>query len=127
MAHGITGKAATALVAGSAIAGKLLGWEHHYTGEQVDDTGAGDTWRGKVATFVAWEATIEVEITSPYTSQYALLNAASAISLKVQSGDSTPYFAATGICSDIMAPVRFDQIVTQKFTFIGDGSAPGTP
>jgi hypothetical protein len=130
MAHSIAGNKAKANVGGSQLAGKLLGWEHRYMAEQADDTGGGDLFRSRIPTFVDWEADIEVEIpASGYTSQYALLNAASAIALFVQSTDVTPFFAGTGLCTNISAPLRTqdNSIVTQRFTFKGDGTTPVTP
>src|SRR4051812_37715360 len=112
MAHSITGIAGAITLGGSAMSGKVTGWEHHYSGEQVPDTGAGDTYVGRLGTFIDWEATLDAEFPATgYTSQAALLNSVAALVLKVKSADATPYFAGSGIVTDILATLQFDQVV----------------
>lgn len=128
MAHSITGKGGSISLAASPLSGKVLGWEHHYIGEQVPDTGAGDLYVSRLPTFIDWEATLEAEFpATAYTTQAALLNAVSALVLKVNTSDSASFFAGSGIVTNILSTLRHDQIVTYRMTMKGDGSTPGTP
>ena len=108
MAHGLSGKAGTVTWGGGAINGKLKNWQLEFTGENIVDRGAGEDWQSRIPLFSDWKVTFTAYALdqadwslSSATAETSLINATSTIALKRKTGDTNPFFTATGLCTNI--------------------------
>ena len=108
MAHGLTGAAGVVTWGGGAINGKLREWTAEFTGNTTSDRGAGESWESRIATFNDWSVSFTAFALdqadwslSSAATEASLIGTTTTISLKRKSGDTNPWFTATGMTTSI--------------------------
>lgn len=132
MAHAVTGKAGAITWGGGAINGKIQDWRVEFTGQNVGDRGAGEDWESRLPLFSDWTATFTAFALdqadwslSSAAAETSLINATSTISLKRKSGDTNPWFTATGLCTNIERTHPIDGNSAYSVTVVcSEGAAP---
>lgn len=132
MAHAVTGDALAITWGGGAVNGKGQNWRLRFEGEQANDRGAGESWDSLVPTFSRWEVTFELLALdqadwsiSSTVAETALINATGTVSLKRKSGDTNPYFTATGLTVNIERDHRIGEASRIMVTVrCSEGTAP---
>lgn len=132
MAHAVTGKDGAVTWGGGAINGKLQNWTLNFSSNEVDDRGAGESWASRLATFNDWEVTFEAFALdqadwslSSAAAETALIGATTTISLKRKSGDTNPYFTATGLTTAIQRNHPIEEASSYTVTVkCSEGSSP---
>lgn len=109
-----TGHGGSILIAasspGTALSGKIRGWNFRETANYVESRGAGMPRKHRVATDVDWEATFEAEMVGveDLTTVRTLLGSDAFISLK---GDTDPYFSGQGMLVEIGGETSADDAI----------------
>lgn len=132
MAHAVTGKDGAVTWGGGAINGKLQNWTLNFTAEETVDRGAGESWQSRLPVFNDWEATFEAFALdqadwslSSAAAETALIGTTTTLSLKRKSGDTNPFFTATGLTTSIVRNHPIESSSTYTVTVkCSEGTSP---
>ncbi|HPW22167.1 MAG TPA: hypothetical protein PLE61_15310 [Vicinamibacterales bacterium] len=122
MAHGTTGNAAR-VVAGGVERYKVQNWKSEVSAEEVNDTGAGDAWRGRLPTVKDWTFTGQCIRPATGTVSMGTL-VGTEIAVVGYETASVIGFQGTGLCTKWGRDVKIGENIVNDFEVKCSGTAP---
>lgn len=118
-----TGSEGTVKVGSNAVA-EIRSYSVEQTGDTVEDTTMGDTWRTHKATLKSWTASVDVYWDETDTTGQGALTVGAEVTLNLypegaSTGDS--YFSGTGIVTSKTVTASFDGMVESTIAVQGTG------
>jgi len=118
----LTGNSGSVTVGGTAL-GSVLSFATTETGDQVEKTVIGDTWRSHLDTLKSWSGTVTLYFDSSDSTQALLVPNALVVVEFFPEGELSGSYSATG--SAFIATVdianEIEAVVTYDVTIVGDG------
>ena len=119
-----TGSEGTVKVGSNAVA-EIRSYSVEQTGDTVEDTTMGDTWRTHKSTLKSWTASVDVYWDETDTTGQGALAVGSEVTLNLypegaSTGDS--YFSGTGIVTGKTVTASFDGMVESTISVQGTGT-----
>lgn len=119
-----TGSEGTVKVGSNAVA-EIRSYSVEQTGDTVEDTTMGDTWRTHKPTLKSWTASVDVYWDETDTTGQGALTVGSEVTLNLypegaSTGDS--YFSGTGIVTGKTVTASFDGMVESTISVQGTGT-----
>jgi predicted secreted protein len=118
-----TGSEGTVKVGSNAVA-EIRSYSVEQTGDTVEDTTMGDTWRTHKATLKSWTASVDVYWDETDTTGQGALTVGAEVTLNLypegaSTGDN--YFSGTGIVTSKTVTASFDGMVESTIAVQGTG------
>lgn len=119
-----TGSEGTVKVGSNAVA-EIRSYSVEQTGDTVEDTTMGDSWRTHKPTLKSWTASVDVYWDETDTTGQGALTVGSEVTLNLypegaSTGDS--YFTGTGIVTGKTVTASFDGMVESTISVQGTGT-----
>lgn len=118
-----TGSEGTVKVGSNAVA-EIRSYSVEQTGDTVEDTTMGDTWRTHKATLKSWTASVDVYWDETDTTGQGALTVGAEVTLNLYPEGSTTgdnYFTGTGIVTSKTVTASFDGMVESTIAVQGTG------
>ena len=119
-----TGSEGTVKVGANAIA-EIRSYSVEQTGDTVEDTTMGDSWRTHKATLKSWTASVDVFWDETDTTGQGALNVGTEVTLNLYPEGSTTgdaYFTGTGIITGKTVSASYDGMVESSISVQGTGA-----
>ena len=119
-----TGSEGTVKVGANAIA-EIRSYSVEQTGDTVEDTTMGDSWRTHKATLKSWTASVDVFWDETDTTGQGALNVGTEVTLNLYPEGSTTgdvYFTGTGIVTGKTVSASYDGMVESSISVQGTGA-----
>lgn len=119
-----TGSEGTVKVGANAIA-EIRSYSVEQTGDTVEDTTMGDSWRTHKATLKSWTASVDVFWDETDTTGQGALNVGTEVTLNLYPEGSTTgdvYFTGTGIVTGKTVSANYDGMVESSISVQGTGA-----
>ncbi len=119
-----TGSEGTVKVGANAIA-EIRSYSVEQTGDTVEDTTMGDSWRTHKATLKSWTASVDVFWDETDTTGQGALVVGAEVTLNLYpEGSSTGdvYFTGTGIITGVTVSASYDGMVESSISVQGTGA-----
>ena len=119
-----TGSEGTVKVGSNAIA-EIRSYSVEQTGDAVEDTTMGDSWRTHKATLKSWTASVDVFWDETDTTGQGALVVGAEVTLNLYPEGSTTgdvYFTGTGIITGVTVSASYDGMVESSISVQGTGA-----
>lgn len=119
-----TGSEGTVKVGSNAVA-EIRSYSVEQTGDTVEDTTMGDSWRTHKPTLKSWTASVDVYWDETDTTGQGALTVGSEVTLNLYPEGSTTgdsYFTGTGIVTGKTVTASFDGMVESTISVQGTGT-----
>ena len=118
-----SGNAGTVEIGGVAI-GEIMSFSVNETGDTVEDTEMGDSWRSHLPTLKSWEGTVELHWDDVDVVQESLIVGVSVTVDFLPEGGTTGDYSKTGTATvtSLGQVSEIEGVVSRSITLLGNGA-----